>query len=94
MEVGWRLREDAWGQGFAREAASASLDLAFDRFGAEEVVALTVGGNQASWGLMRRLGMSERPDLGYVDTRFPSPSDYNPHLVYSISAANWTSARD
>src|SRR5215212_7581012 len=30
FEVGWRLREDAWGQGFAKEAAIASLDLAFD----------------------------------------------------------------
>ena len=42
MEVGWRLREDAWGQGYAKEAASAALDLAFDRFGADEVIALTV----------------------------------------------------
>ncbi len=28
-EVGWRLREDAWGQGYAKEAAIASLDFAF-----------------------------------------------------------------
>ncbi len=32
FEVGWRLREDAWGQGYAKEAAIASLDLAFNRF--------------------------------------------------------------
>jgi RimJ/RimL family protein N-acetyltransferase len=25
-EVGWRLREDVWGQGYAKEAAIASLD--------------------------------------------------------------------
>ncbi len=25
LEIGWRLRRDAWGQGFAREAAAASL---------------------------------------------------------------------
>ena len=42
FEVGWRLREDAWGQGYAKEAAIASLDLAFGRFGAPHVVALTV----------------------------------------------------
>jgi hypothetical protein len=28
-EIGWRLREDAWGQGYAKEAATASLDHAF-----------------------------------------------------------------
>ena len=64
-EIGWRLREDAWGKGYAKEAAAASLDHVFRRIGAERVVALTVDGNQASWGLMERLGMTRRPDLDY-----------------------------
>src|SRR5688500_19421757 len=34
FEIGWRLRESAWGQGIAKEAAIASLDLAFGRFSA------------------------------------------------------------
>lgn len=51
MEVGWRLREDAWGRGYAKEAATASLDLAFDWFDAEEVIAMTVQRNTASWGV-------------------------------------------
>ncbi|MBV9884266.1 MAG: GNAT family N-acetyltransferase, partial [Sphingomonadaceae bacterium] len=34
QEIGWRLREDAWGQGYAKEAAIASLDFAFGRLGA------------------------------------------------------------
>jgi RimJ/RimL family protein N-acetyltransferase len=93
MEVGWRLREEAWGQGFAREAAAASLDLAFGRFGADEVVALTVQGNTGSWGLMERLGMRRRSDLQYDDPRFPSPSDLNPTIVYSVSAAEWSARR-
>ena len=37
-----------WGQGIAKEAAIASLDLAFGRFGAPHVIALTVPGNRAS----------------------------------------------
>jgi RimJ/RimL family protein N-acetyltransferase len=40
-EIGWRLREDAWGQGYAKEAAIASLDFAFGTLGADRVVALT-----------------------------------------------------
>jgi RimJ/RimL family protein N-acetyltransferase len=65
MEIGWRLREDAWGQGYAKEAAAASLDQAFGPLGVPEVVALTVEGNRPSWGLMERLGMTRRPDLDY-----------------------------
>ena len=70
MEVGWRLREDAWGQGYAKEAAAASLDLAFGGFGADEVIALTVARNTASWGLMLRLGMERRADLDFASPDF------------------------
>jgi RimJ/RimL family protein N-acetyltransferase len=87
MEVGWRLRENAWGQGYAKEAAVAALDAAFDRFGADEVVALTVAGNSASWGLMQRLGMRRRIDLDYADTRFEPP--VRDHIVHSIDRAGW-----
>jgi RimJ/RimL family protein N-acetyltransferase len=65
VEVGWRLREDMWGQGYAKEAAIASIDFAFDRLRVQQVIALTVEGNSQSWGLMERLGMTRRPDLDY-----------------------------
>ncbi len=87
MEVGWRLREDAWGHGYAKEAAIAALDLAFNRFGADEVVALTVDGNAPSWGLMKRLGMQRRIDLDYTDSRYGE--DLNPTIVYSTTAEQW-----
>ncbi|GAA5046130.1 GNAT family N-acetyltransferase [Erythrobacter westpacificensis] len=87
VEVGWRMREDAWGHGYAREAAIASLDLAFDRFAAEQVIALTVEGNAASWGLMRRLGMTRREDLDYLDDNWPA--ELNPTIVHLITAQEW-----
>lgn len=87
MEIGWRLREDAWGQGYAKEAAQAALDLAFTRFDAERVVALTVPGNQASWGLMLRLGLTRSPDLDYEDGRFGP--ELNPTLVHMMTRDDW-----
>ena len=87
VEIGWRLREDAWGQGYAKEAAIASLDLAFGRFAAPHVVALTVDGNRGSWGLMERLGMTRRADLDYHDPKYGP--ELNPTIVYSIAAADW-----
>ena len=87
MEVGWRMREDAWGCGYAKEAAIASLDLGFGTFGGEEIVALTVAGNTPSWGLMERLGMRRRPDLDFIDPRWPE--HLNPTIVYSVTAEQW-----
>jgi RimJ/RimL family protein N-acetyltransferase len=91
FEVGWRLREDAWGQGFAKEAAIASLDLAFGKYRAPHVVALTVEGNQASQALMKRLGMVRREDMDFEDHRFGP--ELNPTIVYRIDAADWPAAR-
>jgi RimJ/RimL family protein N-acetyltransferase len=88
FEIGWRLREDAWGRGYAREAATASLDVAFSRFGAREIFALTVIGNTASWGLMERLGMRRREDLDFSDERFEG--ELRDTIVYSIARDEWT----
>jgi RimJ/RimL family protein N-acetyltransferase len=87
IEIGWRLREDAWGQGYAREAATASLDFAFGTLGATRVVSLTVDGNSGSWGLMKRLGMTRREDLDYVDPDWPA--DMNPTIVHVLEASQW-----
>jgi RimJ/RimL family protein N-acetyltransferase len=85
LEIGWRLREDIWGQGYAREAAAASLDFAFRRLGAERVVALTVEGNAPSWGLMLRLGMTRRSDLDYEGALWVE----GPVIVYEMRREQW-----
>jgi len=85
-EIGWRLREDAWGQGYAKEAAAASLDHAFGPVGAERVVALTVVGNRPSLGLMERLGMTRRPELDYRGPEWAEGTV----IVYTIGKTEWT----
>jgi RimJ/RimL family protein N-acetyltransferase len=92
VEIGWRLREDAWGQGYAKEAAIAALELAFERFDAPRVVAITALGNLPSQGLMKRLGMKRRDDWDFVDRRFPEGSEVNPQAVFAIDAADWRAA--
>jgi len=87
IEIGWRLRRDAWGQGYAREAATASLVGAFGRFGADAVYALTIEENEASWGLMKRLGMVRREDLDYIDPRFGKP--WCDTMVWAIDRSTW-----
>ncbi len=87
MEIGWRLREDVWGQGYAKEAAAAALDLAFGQFGADEVIALTVARNAPSWGLMLRLGMERREDLDFASAEFDPESPVI--IAYAITREVW-----
>ncbi len=89
-EAGWRFRESAWGKGIAKEAAIATLDLAFGAFAAPFVVAVTFDANRGSWGLMERLGMRYRPELDFIDPRFPG---MGPTKQWRIDAADWPAAR-
>jgi RimJ/RimL family protein N-acetyltransferase len=94
IEIGWRLRDGAWGRGYAKEAAIALMDLAFDKFAAPRVIAVTAAGNEPSQGLMIRLGMTRTPEFDFVDERFPPDSDVNPQIVFTIDAADWPRARE
>jgi len=82
VEIGWRLRHDAWGRGYAREAAQASLEWAWANLGAPRIVAITVPANSRSWGLMERLGMIRRPDMDFDHPHFPPGHRLRAHITY------------
>jgi len=91
MEVGWRLREDAWGRGYAKEAAEATLRTGFEHFAADRIIALTVTENQASWGLMRRLGMRRHEELDHEELHQPAGRRHT--IVHAIERAQWQAAQ-
>ncbi|HWD61647.1 MAG TPA: GNAT family N-acetyltransferase [Humibacter sp.] len=63
VEIGWHLHPDAWGRGYASEAAARVLEHAFDN-GLSRVLAVTHPQNVASQRVALRIGMS---DLGITD---------------------------
>ena len=57
VEVGWRLAAEWWGRGYATEAASACLAVAFGQLAFDEVIALVVPDNDRSLRVVAKLGM-------------------------------------
>ncbi|MBD0739134.1 GNAT family N-acetyltransferase [Streptomyces sp. CBMA29] len=57
VEVGWRLGRQFWGQGYASEAAHATLEFALQDRGLDRVISIAQIGNDASENVMRKLGM-------------------------------------
>jgi len=57
VEVGWALRQEVWGRGYATEIGRAGLDLAFSVLGVDQVVSFTEVHNARSRVVMERLGM-------------------------------------
>ena len=84
VEIGWRLRQDAWGQGFAREAAAASLDWAWAGTDRQRIYAITTPGNMRSWGLMERIGMTRVPDGDFDHPKLTAGDPLRRHLTYKI----------
>jgi RimJ/RimL family protein N-acetyltransferase len=70
LEVGWALRREFWGRGYASEIGRAALDFAFDVVAARAVVSCTVRHNVRSRAVMERIGMQYAGEIrsrGIVD---------------------------
>jgi RimJ/RimL family protein N-acetyltransferase len=57
LEIGWALRREFWGHGYAAEIGRAGLAFAFDVLGVQAVVSCTVRHNVRSRAVMERIGM-------------------------------------
>ncbi len=84
IEAGWRLRHEAWGAGYAREAAIASLAWGFANLPHPRIIAITTPGNVRSWGLMERLGMKRLADGDFDHPGVPDGDPLKPHITYAI----------
>jgi RimJ/RimL family protein N-acetyltransferase len=57
LEIGWALRREFWGRGYASEIGRAALAYAFDVLEVQAVVSCTVRHNARSRAVMERIGM-------------------------------------
>ena len=87
-EIGWRLAREAWGHGYATEAASAALAFAFNTLKLEEVVSFASKTNIKSIAVMKRLNMLDSHQ-DFDHPAIPQGSILRPHVLYKITRAQW-----
>ena len=88
-EIGWRLSSNAWGHGFATEAARATLDWLFANRDDSAALAITHSGNLRSRAVMQRLGMVYCPELDFAHPKLAESNPLRPHVTYSLARDNW-----
>lgn len=80
VEIGWHLHPDAWGHGYAPEAARAVLRRGFDA-GLPQIHAVTHLDNENSMRVAHKLGMTH---TGIVHTWYEEPSQH-----YLMTREQW-----
>jgi len=84
VEIGWRLAFPHWGNGYATEAAWASLSYAFNTLVLPEVVAFTAVANRRSRSVMERLGMKYDAISDFDHPSVPKGHAVQRHVLYRI----------
>ena len=87
VEIGWRFNPDAWGQGYATEAARAALTYGFETLGLEEIIAFTARTNLASQAVMTRIGMVHAPERDFDHPQVADGDPLKPHVVFVAARA-------
>ncbi|MBY0098355.1 GNAT family N-acetyltransferase [Mesobacillus maritimus] len=58
IEIGWRLKKEAWGKGYATEGAAACLLYGWNELGFQDVYSFTSELNHPSKNVMKKIGMN------------------------------------
>lgn len=82
LEIGYHLRRDLWGQGFATEAARACRNYGFAKLRAEFLISLVRPENLPSCRVAERNGMKVWKETTHAGL---------PHLVYLVRRREWES---
>ncbi|WP_195575917.1 GNAT family N-acetyltransferase [Paenibacillus sp. 1001270B_150601_E10] len=88
VEIGWRLKKEAWGQGYAPEGAAACLQYGFQELGFDEIYSFTADINKPSQRVMAKVGMHYVKSFNHpkVDTASP----LYPHVLYHVKKESRT----
>ncbi len=89
IEVGWRLAREAWGRGYATEAAWASLRHGFEVLGLDEIVSFTPVRNVPSRRVMERLGMVHDPADDFDHPRLLDHDELRRFVLYRLGRDHW-----
>ena len=88
-ELGYRLRQACWGQGYATEGSRALIHKAFGELGASRVYAETMAVNAASRRVMEKSGLRYVRTF-HLDWPDPVPGVEQGEVEYALARAEYS----
>ncbi len=93
VEIGWRLAREAWGRGYAPEAAREALRFGFETLGLDEIVSFTATANHNSRRVMEKIGLRHDPADDFDHPRVLDDPRLCRHVLYRLGRAHWQDTR-
>jgi ribosomal-protein-alanine N-acetyltransferase len=84
VEVGWRIAHRYWGNGYATEAARASIEWGFAQLDVPEIIAMVVPDNVRSQRVMEKLGMRRDPSADFDHPNIAIDSPRRAHWLFRL----------
>lgn len=91
-ELGYRLHQTAWGQGYATEGARALVHKAFTELGLRRVFAQTMAVHIASRRVMEKAGLAYVRTF-HLEFEDPIPGTEHGEVEYALDRAGWQRSR-
>ena len=89
VELGYRLRQDAWGKGYATEVAAALVDKAFSELDVRVVWGATMSRNLASQHVMEKVAMTVTQTLETPEDMLAVEDSELGGFRYEITREQW-----
>lgn len=90
IELGYRLRRSAWGQGLGTEGSRALLAYGFELLKLDSITAQTVARNFRSRNVLHKLGMHLESEFTYPEDLLPFWEKTERRAVrYTIERSTW-----
>ena len=83
-ELGYRLKKEFWGKGFATEGSQALIGKSFSELNCNSVFAVAMTGNLASQNVMKKIGMKFEGDYKQDECFAPGGDTSAVHYVLSL----------
>ena len=84
VEIEWRIAKEFWGQGLAVEAAQKCLEIGFNEFNLNEIIALTAKINKKSERVMQKLNMTHDEKENFYHPKLPKEHPLSLHVLYRL----------
>jgi RimJ/RimL family protein N-acetyltransferase len=82
IEIGWRLKKEAWGKGYATEGAAACLQYGFQELGFKDIYSFTAEINNPSINVMKKIGLNFIKTFNHPKVTKDSP--LKKHVLFHI----------